>query len=128
MSSRLRQLETARTLSPLRKDWTNRTPGAPATTSCSCCTSSSDSRSIAPGRAVASRMRKIAIPAPIGGGRAPQEVPGAAEDVARATNSVGPAADGRRSQPELNHARRAATALVDDGDGDLSGGAPGGRG
>src|SRR3954454_2755508 len=72
-------------------------------------------------------MRKIAIPAPISGGRAPQEVPGAAEDVPRRTSSVRPAADGRRPQPELNHARRAATALVDDDDGDLSGGTPRGR-
>src|SRR3954447_6391253 len=65
MSSTLRQLETASTRSPLRRDCTKTMPGALATTSCSCWTSSSESRSIAPGRAVASRMRKTAISPPI---------------------------------------------------------------
>src|SRR3954452_3786325 len=76
MSSTVAQLETASTRSPLRSDCVNTMPVAFATTSCSCWTSSSDRRLIAPGRAVASRMRKTAIPPPISGVVAPRDVAG----------------------------------------------------
>src|SRR6185312_700482 len=65
MSWTLRQLETASTWSPLRRDCTNTMPGAFATTSRSCWTSISARRPIAPGRAVASRMRNTAMSPPL---------------------------------------------------------------
>src|SRR3954471_20899655 len=64
MSSTLAQLETAMTCSPLRSAEENRAPGAAATTWSFCRTRSSATRSTAPGRALASRIRKTAMTPP----------------------------------------------------------------